>query len=135
MYSTENVLATLTILSTADTYANRFIAPDGGLPDAGGTVVGVGVADAKSGEIVAYKASGKLLVIAAGAIAIGDKVSTDATGKAVKATDYVAPIQAIPAVTPDPAVAAVAATQATFVCGIALNATTNSGDILELLRV
>lgn len=120
---TEQPKFTTTILSTADLFANRFVAPDGGLPDASGTVVGVGVYNTKSGEVVPVHVSGKLIVMAAGVVAVGDKISSDAAGKAITATDYVPVDGQTPAVQPS------------FVCGVALTATTGTDGLFEMIRV
>lgn len=116
---TEQPTFITTILSTADLFENRFIALDGGLPDLGGVVAGVGVWDSKSGEYVAAKVSGKIIVMAAGVINIGDKISTDAAGKAIVATNYVASPEAQPS----------------FVIGVALTATTGTDGLFEMIRV
>lgn len=63
--------------------ARRFISPIGGLPTAGGQTLGVTVANFDIGDYASAEALGVLIVEAGMAVAVGARVETDATGRAV----------------------------------------------------
>lgn len=76
----------ITLVATAALLANRFAAYDGGYPTAaGGAKAAQGVTEtaAAPGEAVAVVTSYSYLVQAGGAVAFGDLVKPDLTGRAV----------------------------------------------------
>lgn len=76
----------ITMVATAELAAHRFIAYDGGYPSAAGgakAVQGVSESSAQTGEALSVVTSYSYLVEAAAAIAFGQLVKPDASGKAV----------------------------------------------------
>lgn len=79
----------ITIVATAILKAHRFVAYDGGYPAAGGGAKdsqGVSETSAEIGEALSVVTSYSYLVEAAEPIAFGDRVLSDATGRAKVAT-------------------------------------------------
>ena len=100
----------VTLVATAALAAHRFVAYDGGYPDATGgakDVQGVTETEAAVGDAVSAVTGYSYLVEAAGAIAFGALVKPDATGKAVAGT-------------------------AADHCGRALGAATQAGQLIEV---
>lgn len=76
----------ITMVATTALAAHRFIAYDGGYPSAAGgakAVQGVSESSAQTGEALSVVTSYSYLVEAAAAIAFGQLVKPDASGKAV----------------------------------------------------
>lgn len=76
----------ITMVATTALAAHRFIAYDGGYPSAAGgakAVQGVSETSAQTGEALSVVTSYSYLVEAAAAIAFGQLVKPDASGKAV----------------------------------------------------
>lgn len=76
----------ITMVATTALAAHRFIAYDGGYPSAAGgakAVQGVSETSAQAGEALSVVTSYSYLVEAAAAIAFGQLVKPDASGKAV----------------------------------------------------
>lgn len=76
----------ITMVATTALAAHRFIAYDGGYPSAAGgakAVQGVSESSAQAGEALSVVTSYSYLVEAAAAIAFGQLVKPDASGKAV----------------------------------------------------
>lgn len=76
----------ITVVATAELAAHRFIAYDGGYPSAaGGAKAAQGIAEtaAQVGDALSVVTSYSYLVEAAAAIAFGQLVKPDASGKAV----------------------------------------------------
>jgi len=76
---------TESITASADVVKNRFANFSGGYCGAGEKALGVFELDTDSGEQAPVIVYGIALVEAGGAIAVGDAVTSDADGKAVKA--------------------------------------------------
>lgn len=80
----------LTITATGPVPANvtkeLFVKADGSLCGAGEAAAGISAYDADAGQELAIHAIGVFAVKAAAAIAVGDDVTSDANGKAVKWT-------------------------------------------------
>ena len=90
-----------------------------GVADAGDNVVGVSPPAVANGQTGVIQYSGTAVCVASGAIAVNGRVTSDANGKVKAASDTLAVSSS--AVTPEPDV------------GIALNATSNDGDFVEVL--
>lgn len=74
-------------LAAADLEQHRFIGFDGNYCAAGAKALGVSDVSTAKGEYAPVAVLGILLVEAAGTIAVGDAVASDAEGKAVKVAD------------------------------------------------
>jgi hypothetical protein len=86
---TEKVLLTTTIKATAAlATAHRFVAPDGGYAGAGEFALGLLECAVASGEYAPVNSHGILLAESGGVIAVGDALVSDASGRAVKATEF-----------------------------------------------
>ena len=75
------------VLASADLEQHRFIGFDGNYCAAGAKALGVSDVAIEKGQYVPVAVLGILLVEAAGTIAVGDAVASDADGKAVKVAD------------------------------------------------
>lgn len=92
---------TLTLTAAAALAAERFVTTDGNVPAAGGYAIGVTTTEAAKGEAFAADVMGTTVVEAGGAIAAGQGVQTDASGKAVALSSGVALGTALQAATAD----------------------------------
>lgn len=78
----------VTITAGEKLYKRRFVGFDGNLCGAGAKAVGVTEREFDSGEDAAVIALGVLEVEAGGVITAGDPITSDSTGRAVKAADF-----------------------------------------------
>lgn len=84
---TQNIsLLTLSILATAALSACRFVTSAGAHSGAAGDAIGVTRSDGAEGALVPYDVYGTAVVESGGIVAVGDRVQSDATGRAIKAT-------------------------------------------------
>lgn len=83
-------LLALSVAATVALTAERFATDLGAYPSAGGNAAGVTQTNAAIGDLVAVDILGTAIVEAAGAIAKGASVQSDATGKAVTKSTGVA---------------------------------------------
>ncbi len=83
---TQSPLLILSMAAMAAQTVNRFVGLDGGVCAAGAKAAGVAQFDADATEQVGVASHGLLLVEAGAAIAAGDEVESDATGRAITKT-------------------------------------------------
>jgi hypothetical protein len=83
-----NIGYDITVAAAADLSAKQhfFVKADGNLAGAGAEALGVLQNDPTSGQAAAIRVMGVSKVVYGGTIAVGDQVSSDASGKAVKYT-------------------------------------------------
>lgn len=74
------------VRANTDLEQNRFVGFDGNYCSAGKKALGVVDVSTDKDQLCPYAAFGILLVVAGGTVAIGDSVTSDENGKAVKAT-------------------------------------------------
>ncbi|MBI5562483.1 MAG: DUF2190 family protein [Deltaproteobacteria bacterium] len=79
-------LLTESITAAADTVKNRFIGFDGALCNANVRALGVSETDTKAGQQLPVVIKGIAIIVAAGVIAAGAAVASDANGKASAAS-------------------------------------------------
>ncbi len=75
-----------TIVATAAITAGQFVGYDGAVCAANAKALGVAVYDADIGDNCSVAVEGRYIVTAGGAVAVGDAITSDATGKAVVAS-------------------------------------------------
>ena len=75
------------IKAKTDIVQHRFIGLDGGYCSAGAKALGVSDVDIEKEQQLPVAVLGCLLIQAGGTIAVGDSVSSDENGKAIKTTD------------------------------------------------
>ncbi|MFT4098170.1 MAG: DUF2190 family protein [Rhodoblastus sp.] len=85
-YTNEPILAD-TVIATAAVARNRFVTLAGAMAGAGALVYGVSSYDAAIGDAFAANIAGHLSVEAGAAVAVGQRVKSDATGRAIPAAD------------------------------------------------
>lgn len=111
-----NIGYDITVAAAADLSAKQFffVKADGNLAGAGAEALGVLQNDPKSGAAAAIRVMGVSKVVYGGTVAVGDLLSSDASGKAVKYT-----AASVSAGTPEPLAG-------THVLGVALIAGVSS---------
>ncbi len=84
--STEKIpLLTLTVIAAAAIVAETFVTATGAVPTQGVNVLGVANSAAASGDALAVQSDGVAVVVSGGTFVVGDAISTDVAGKAIKA--------------------------------------------------
>lgn len=81
---TKSIVAVATMMALAELIGNRFVSAKGKQATADDAIFGIVPVDAKQGESVPVEILGVGIVESGGVIAVGDKVSSDAQGCAVK---------------------------------------------------
>lgn len=109
MALTHHPILTISMTALADLARNRFVGADGDVCAAAAAAVGTAEFDVAAGEQASVNAQGLIIVQAAGAIAVGDQVESDANGKAVTLSAGIAN-------------------------GLALDAASADGDLIRILR-
>jgi hypothetical protein len=87
--ATDQITQTVTVIAGADLSAlqYRFVEADGTLPaGAGADAMGVNYSKVTSGRPATVVVAGVAKVVAGAAVAVKDKIQTDANGKAIPAT-------------------------------------------------
>lgn len=106
---TEKILLAVTIAAAAALTRFRFVDFTGNVASAGERALGVPSTDFDTGEQASVATHGEILVEAGAAVAVGDEVESDASGRAVTKTTGVA-------------------------FGVARDAAAAAGDIIRVLR-
>ncbi len=80
---TEKILLTTSLTAIAALIVSRFVTYAGGVPAAGALTLGVANANYDIGEQAGVNTHGELVVEAGAAVAVGAKLQTDASGRAI----------------------------------------------------
>ena len=120
-----------TIIATGAITEKTFVGYDGDTCGANAKAVGVAVYDASTGDAVSIAQEGRVIITAGGAVAVGDPVTSDASGKAVAAADVTVTLNAGGSTDNDTATVA-GGVLPVAINGYARTAASTDGDLIEL---